>query len=237
MICKKYNFEVKALQDDSNTVDGYAAVFGNVDNVGDMMQRGAFKRSIDLNNGTFKSFFNHEISAIPLGLSTAKEDDHGLFTSTKFDISNPSNSAAGVYQAIKFGSIKSMSFMFSILQSTEELISGQAVRLIKEVKLHEISFVNFPANDMATITAAKNLAFGNLVDENIYAKALSLTNEILKAPNEKFSQHKENFKALWESMQQLDCLAKSTQSPEPANKNEVKEVVEMLASLTSKLKI
>jgi len=64
-------------------VVGYASRFGNVDSHGDIVVKGAFKRTIDHNAKRVKTLMHHDpvqIVGKPIAMC---EDDGGLYTETK----------------------------------------------------------------------------------------------------------------------------------------------------------
>jgi len=72
---------VEAVETDTDTMtfSGYGSVFGNVDSYGDIIEKGAFKASIErhLDAGTMPMMFlNHRIyDSLPIGSWTAVEED------------------------------------------------------------------------------------------------------------------------------------------------------------------
>jgi predicted transcriptional regulator len=70
--------------------------------------------------------------------------------------------AAEVYEGIKSGAIDSLSFMYDVIQSEPGTMRGQKVRFLKELKLYEISPVNFPMNEEAVITGVKTQELNEL---------------------------------------------------------------------------
>jgi HK97 family phage prohead protease len=155
--------EFKALKfDDSNvnlenrTFMGYASTFGNVDEVGDIIERGAFKKSIKERgpNGSnqIKVLWQHnEPLGIPLKMY---EDENGLYVEGKVSKTRLGDEAL---ELMKDGVVDKMSIGFSIPKGKMEWDDKTGVRKIKEVKLFEFSPVTFPANEQASITGMKSL--------------------------------------------------------------------------------
>lgn len=148
----KANFEQRI-------VEGYASIFGNVDEVNDVMVPGAFKKTLAerLPAKLLKSCYNHGPLIGSLQPGTA-EDSVGLFTRIKV-----SNSPLGtaVLQDIVDDHLTHMSFMYDPIRreyiQTEDA-NKAAIRRLLEVKLFEAGPVDFPANEMAGILGAKQLA-------------------------------------------------------------------------------
>src|SRR4029077_2300361 len=74
---KHVKLAVKSVEDDG-TFEGYCSVFGNVDSDGEVIDKGAFKRTIDHQKGVVPILWQHERKE-PVGWNAeAEEDDHGL---------------------------------------------------------------------------------------------------------------------------------------------------------------
>lgn len=148
---KHLKFEIKALND-AGEFEGYAAVKGNIDAYGDIIQNGAFKRTIR-NKKSFPILFMHD-PAKPVGLSTfMKEDEKGLFTRGQLDLSTEMGKM--VHSGLKMGYIDSMSIGYKVIQDD---MDKRGNRLLKEIKLLEYSLITkgFAANDMALVSGFKS---------------------------------------------------------------------------------
>jgi uncharacterized protein len=72
-----FKFELKSL-DDEGALEGYAAVFGNLDYDGDVIEPGAFTKTIKETGGQVPILYQHDRYE-PIGVSTHLEQDrHGL---------------------------------------------------------------------------------------------------------------------------------------------------------------
>lgn len=148
-------------------VEGYASHFGNVDEVGDVVVKGAFERTLAnrLPRKVIKTLYNHgPLIGSPI---SATEDSVGLFTVSKIS-NNPL--ATAVLQDIADGHVTHMSFAFDILRREHiqpEEPGKTAIRRLLELKLYEVSYVDFPANEMAAILGAK--AISDALDEALGA--------------------------------------------------------------------
>jgi HK97 family phage prohead protease len=155
--------EIKAIGFDDSQVDmvertfkGYASTFGNVDEVGDIIEAGSFAKSIMERgpNGTkqIKVLWQHDA---PLGMPTVmQEDSKGLYVEAKISKTRLGDEAL---ELMRDGVVDRMSIGFSIPQGKAVWDESLGVRKIKEVKLFEFSPVTFPANEMAVVTGVKNL--------------------------------------------------------------------------------
>ena len=148
---KQVKFEVKSIDEEKGTFEGYASVFRSTpDKVGDIVQPGAFKKTINDHNGEIPLFWMHDIMS-PVGLAKVEEDSHGLKVHGAF--TRGVQKADESYLFMKQGVIKSMSIGYDVVK--KELKSG--VRYLQEVKVPDISLVvgSFAADDQALVTAVK----------------------------------------------------------------------------------
>ena len=148
---KQVKFEVKSIDEEKGTFEGYASVFRQTpDKVGDIVQPGAFKKTINDHNGEIPLFWMHDIMS-PVGLAKVEEDGHGLKVHGMF--TRGVQKADESYLFMKQGVIKSMSIGYDVVK--KELKSG--VRYLQELKVPDISLVvgSFAADDQALVTAVK----------------------------------------------------------------------------------
>jgi HK97 family phage prohead protease len=169
--------EFKLLRDGTyageGLVEGYANVFGNLDQNGDVVRPGAFKKTIQerVNRGLVPFLDSHQWDAAhTIGTVTeANEDQKGLRFRAR--MSN-APSAQEIRQKMLEGHIRRLSIGFTPVRESyeraEELSEGtppgavpsavrrkSIVRHLHEVKLFEISAVPIAANEAATITSVK----------------------------------------------------------------------------------
>lgn len=180
MDIKSAPLQVKAAGPDDGLEDGqfvaYASVFGNVDSYGDIVDPGAFKRTLgdwEQKGATIPVLWGHDMSdpfANIGGVLSAEEDDHGLKVTGSLDLENPT--AAQVYKLLKGRRVNTMSFAYSVLDSEK---SGDGLHL-KDLDLFEVSIVPVPANDQAEVLAVK-AASEALVSGLKAGRAISSKNE------------------------------------------------------------
>jgi len=157
------NAQIKATSD--NIVEGYASNFGNKDSHGDIIQKGAFSKTLKENKSRIKMLWQHNLQE-PIGKPLEMfEDEKGLYTQTKI---SQTDIGKKVMILAKDGVINEMSIgYYPIKEKYEE--SAQA-NMIKEIKLLEYSVVTIASNEMATLTDVKHLfnqyqySKGNIID-------------------------------------------------------------------------
>jgi len=147
---KSVAFEVKALDEAEGIFEGYASTFTKVpDSYGDVIDKGAFKKTITENRGRIKILWNHntdEPIGIPLEL---REDDIGLYVKGKLSLAV--QRAREVFALMKDGVVNTMSIGF---RTIKEGMDGD-IRHVQEVKLYDTSPVTFASNESALITSVK----------------------------------------------------------------------------------
>lgn len=152
------NFEIKNIDDEDGIIEGYASTFGNIDLGLDIVDKGAFKKSIQETGGKVPILADHDPrKQIGFNLE-AKEDDTGLFVRGQLDVKE--NQLARerfslAKKAIEIGAKSGLSIGFMTIKEEPDR-DKPAVRHLKEVKLMEFSFVTFPMNTEAMVTDAKH---------------------------------------------------------------------------------
>ncbi len=145
------HFDIKQLSEKGVFV-GYASVFDVVDSQSDIIQRGAFSRSITGRAQEIKLLWQHALHE-PIGIiEELREDMHGLYIKGRLlmDVAK----AREAYSLLKSGVVKGLSIGYSPKRYRIDSASG--VRHISDVDLWEVSLVTFPANDAAQITVVKS---------------------------------------------------------------------------------
>ena len=157
---------------------GIAAVFGNVDAVGDRILPGAFIRTITGGASRAKHLWNHSYQHPPTAsikelrelsrnelpaevLAKAPEATGGLLVKREYYDGELSN---WILKAIDAGDINEMSFAYDIVRSATvtEPISGESektreIRELQELKLFDTSDVLWGCNFATVADGAKNL--------------------------------------------------------------------------------
>lgn len=131
-------------------LEGYASAFGNPDSYGDIVQRGAFTKTILERKNRIKVLNQHNTNQ-PIGKPlTMLEDSHGLLT-TAFIANTPLGS--DVLTLAAEGILSELSIGFDTVKSSIREAGG---RDLEELRLWEWSPVTFAANDLAIITGVKS---------------------------------------------------------------------------------
>lgn len=165
---------------DKGIIEGYASHFGNKDSHGDIIQKGAFAKTINENSSRVKVLWQHDMRE-PIGKPLSMvEDEKGLFTTSKISETEIGKKALIL---ARDGVLNEMSIGFNVIK--EEYDKSKNVNIIKEVKLWEYSLVTFASNPMAMVTDIKHLindyqySKGNVLDiiaEKLYEQIKALAN-------------------------------------------------------------
>jgi HK97 family phage prohead protease len=152
MQTKNAAFELKREPDADGSFEGYASVFGVVDQGMDVVERGAFVKSIG-SGRKVKMLWQHD-QAQPIGVwDEIKEDERGLFVKGRLlkDVRRGSEAMA----LLRAGALDSMSIGYRTVTAANE--GNGSVRKLMEVDLFEISLVTFPMLPEAQVTAIKSI--------------------------------------------------------------------------------
>ena len=141
-------FEVRE-DADGMTFEGYAAIFDSPSEplpFIERIKRGAFNRSLTKARNDIKLLWNHDTSAV-LGSTRAGtlklvEDSRGLKVTATLPNTTQGRDAAVL---LKRGDVDSMSFGFSVPSGGDDWNEDGSERVLKSVRLHEVSIVAFPA--------------------------------------------------------------------------------------------
>lgn len=184
METKSFALELKDLTEEG-VIEGYASIFGNVDNGGDKVMPGAFVEGLAKSRQTgrkVKMLWQHNPDQ-PIGVwDDLAEDAKGLWVKGRLVMEVPR--AKEAHALMKAGAIGGLSIGYRIKDSEPD---GN-VRLLKSVELYEISPVTFPMNERAKLSSVKadgcetiieKLAAGDRLTEREFeslAKGLGLSN-------------------------------------------------------------
>ena len=145
--------DIKEL-DESGTFEGYGAIFGNRDAAGDVIVPGAFKASLtehSIKKSTPVLLWQHDPRQ-PIGKwMSVSEDERGLRVKGKLTLGV--EKAREAYALLQDGALTGLSIGYQTVKSGFDRKTG--ARLLKQVKLHEISLVTLPANEDARIASVK----------------------------------------------------------------------------------
>lgn len=152
---KIFQLNLKNLEQEDRTFSGYGSTFGNVDRVGDVVEKGAFAKSLDSHksSGTMPAMLLHHDMHRPIGVWTKmEEDERGLSVEGK--LTQGVRDADEAYALLKDGALHSMSIGYRVVR--EEYNRKTGVNHLHEISLHELSLVTIPANAAAVVGGVKD---------------------------------------------------------------------------------
>ena len=188
--------ELKAYEDeeedkDYGTFEGYGSVFGNKDLGNDVIESGAFAKSLKKKKPyQVKLLYQHK-SDMPIGVfDTIREDDKGLYVKGRLALKTQAGQEA--YELLKMGALDGLSIGFRVNPQEVSYDKRANKRIIKEVDLMEVSLVTFPMNPKATVMSVKGEEITIREWENGMRDAFSISRSeakvAAKAVTDAFSQ-------------------------------------------------
>ena len=140
---------------------GYASLFGKVDLGKDVVERGAFARSIEKRGaGGIRMLFQHDPNE-PIGTwMEVREDARGLFVRGR--LSKAVTRSREILGLMRGGALDGLSIGFKTVRARNDVAAG--VRRIVEADLWEISVVTFPMLPEARIQTVKGRDLSALPD-------------------------------------------------------------------------
>jgi HK97 family phage prohead protease len=149
---KNFEFEIKSI-DEKGEFIAYASTFGNTDLVDDIVQKGAFIKSLANRPASdVLMLWQHDTSA-PIGeWKSMEEDEKGLLVKGSLFIDDIQQAKEARFLMMK-KLVRKLSIGFKITKKAFE--NGK--RRLKEIDLREVSIVTFPANPEADFIGVKCL--------------------------------------------------------------------------------
>lgn len=147
--------DLKELSEDGE-FEGYGSTFGNVDQGMDLVEPGAFKRTLKAKKlPQIKMLRDHNTRQIIGQWLELSEDDRGLKARGRLFIKETDHVplARETYTLMRAKALDAMSIGYRTVKAAYDETSG--VRRLKELDLWEISVVTFPMNDLAKVGGVK----------------------------------------------------------------------------------
>ena len=150
---KEFAMELRSMNDDGTFI-GHVSVFGNVDSYGDVVDPGAFKKTLaerkaKKGEARFPLLWNHNPDE-PIGSGIFSEDAIGLRVDGRMNMDVPR--AVWTRALYKAGDLDGMSFAFGTIKDKVK----DGIRHLKELRLWEGSPVTFSANEAAVMTEVRS---------------------------------------------------------------------------------
>jgi HK97 family phage prohead protease len=194
---------------------GIASVYDVEDLGGDIIEKGAFKKTI-AENPDVVILWQHDADEV-IGKGRVSESGNKVTVEAQLDMDD--TTAQKAYSKLKKGLIKGLSIGFNTIKSKWEEIEEDGkrryIRRISELKLWEVSVVTFPMLPAAQVTRVKSVSDEEVATLKDQVEALSAEIATLKSlgagtgsgaasPNpEPAASHSELFARGFDSMRAL----------------------------------
>lgn len=152
------------------TFSGYGSIFGNIDSHGDVIQKGAFTRSLREwdDKGKFPKmllqhggFYGPVDDMLPIGKWTSMEENSkGLKVEGELFGLNTDRGAL-IYEGMKSGELDGLSIGYRAKKYTLGTKPTEPYRTLEDVDLLEVSVVLWGSNDKALVSQVKGLDLFN----------------------------------------------------------------------------
>ena len=151
--CERKSFKFNLEQvDESGQFSGYASVFDVIDDGNDVVEKGAFVKTIAADFNRIKILSQHDSYDLPIGKPLElREDNKGLFIKGKI---SDTQKGRDIITLLKDGVLNELSIGYDAVVCD---VDEKGIRHLKEIKLWEISIVTWAMNDQATIDEVKAL--------------------------------------------------------------------------------
>lgn len=143
--------EIKSLA--NREFEGYGSTFKNVDHGGDIVMPGAFKRTLAEHRkekSLLPMLWMHNPDQVIGKWQDMREDDHGLLVR---GILAETPQGDEIHTLLKMEAVRGMSIGF---QTVDQDFDNDGNRLLKEIRLWELSVVSMPMNPKAQIEHVKS---------------------------------------------------------------------------------
>ena len=151
-----FDFDIKAVEDseDKGEFEGYGSIFGNKDLGNDVVEAGAFAKSLRRRKPkSVRMLWQHKTDE-PIGVFDAiREDGEGLAVKGRLALGTQRGREA--YELMKMGALDGLSIGYKVDPNKQEYDARRKRRMLKEIDLMEISLVTFPMNPQARVSAVK----------------------------------------------------------------------------------
>lgn len=181
---ERKQFEIKAVREDQTLyIEGYAAVFANIDSYNDRIQKGAFVNTINGTNRDRIAFCkDHDLRDVIGVIVDLREDEKGLWFRAKI---SKTRDGKDVEILLEDGALKE--FSIGYITKAYDWNEEEGIRTLTEIELWEISLVTRAANDQAKVVATEIKSEDDtrgLSDEELIEKRNKTAQELRLLENE-----------------------------------------------------
>lgn len=198
---KKMRFKMDDYNEEEGIFSGYGAVFENIDSGGDIIEPGAFTKTLAEGWERVKVLALHNDCWLPIGRPIElREEPNGLFISGKI---SDTTMGRDVKVLLKDRVLNELSIGYDpIIFDYDE----NGIRHLREIKLWEVSVVTWAMNSEAVITSYKSM-------EERAEQALAIKQNLLqelkegrKISNSRLKSLKDVSKSMKDSARTIDAV-------------------------------
>lgn len=177
---------------EQGTFEGYASVAGIVDAYGDVVARGAFKKTLKewrqskrlppmLHQHGGGMLGGNADDLLPIGKWTSmQEDEKGLHVAGKL-INLDTERGRSIYGAMREGVLDGLSIGYRAVEWVAGTKADEPRRTLKAVSLIETSLVTMPANDKARVASVKSAIPGTEREFEEFLREAGFSRDAAKA--------------------------------------------------------
>lgn len=148
---KDFTFEVKEVDEAKGEFTGIASMYGVEDLGGDVIEPGAFKKTIS-ERPEVPILWQHNSGEL-MGKGRVSEEGNKIIVRGQLDMDDPEVKTR--FGKLRKGLVSGLSIGFQAIKVTWEEQKEKVIRHINELKLWEVSIVTFPMLPEAQVTAVK----------------------------------------------------------------------------------
>lgn len=183
---KDVALSVKNLdQHDEGIFNGALSVYGVVDAGGDVVERGAFTKTLKESGGKIPLLWQHDTKT-PVGVLTVTDTKDGLYVEGEFNMDSPQ--AKQAHSMLKFMHVRNVRTGLSIgYHVVKDGKASNGVRQLKELRLLEGSLVVVPMNPLTYVNNVKSIESKEFADSLAQIQAWSIRDQLMGALSDSLS--------------------------------------------------
>lgn len=232
---KNTPINIKDIDPKQGLVTGYASTVNILDDGGDIITPGAFKRTINAwgpeGKKRIKALYMHDPAWMVGRPVRLEEDNVGLYHETQFSTRN--SMAKDTLVLIEDGVITEQSIGYDIVNDE---LDDDGNRLLKELKLYEYSFVAWGMNEFTPITSVKGKESYDIIQTSMdrFEKALRKghfeSEEIPEMIELAVKRWKDDLKVIKDNTKEhaIDIILKEGRVLSASNRKKVEDAVKAL---------
>ena len=226
---KKLQFKIDSFNEEEGIFSGYGAVFGNIDSGGDIIEPGAFTKTLAEGWERVKILALHNDCWLPIGRPLElREDVNGLFLSAKV---SDTSMGKDIKVLLKDGVLNELSIGYDPVVFDYD---SDGIRHLREVKLWEVSLVTWAMNPAAMVTGYKSMEGAVSQMRNIGNDILTELKEGRKISSARLKSLEGVSRSMKEAAKVIDAVIREAQGSEkkqilsPEHKGNLQAEIEIL---------